>query len=487
MNAYYLTLPVLLPIVFGLVGFALPFPSEKTRRLWFGSIICLTTVLTWVAILRCGDESVHLVRFTQHLSLTFRLDGAGRLFAGLSATLWPFTMVYAFDYMRHEQHLPMFWAFFTVAFGVTLGIAFAGNMLTMYLFYELLTLATLPLVMQQMTSAAFKAGIEYAAYSVTGAALAFIALVFLIANGAQDFVPGGHFAAYSGDLTLLLAVFALSFVGFGAKAAIFPLHAWLPKAAVAPTPVTALLHAVAVVKAGAFACIRLTYYAFGTEILRSTWSQWLVMSLALVTVLYGSCMSLKRRHFKKRLAYSTISNLSYILFSVSLMTPAGLAAAFLHMIVHSVIKIMAFFTAGSVLHYSHREYIDELEGLGRQMPVTFACFTVAACALTGIPPFNGFVSKWYIALAAVKTGQTLPLVGFGVLLLSALLTAIYMFQIVLRAWFPRHGLGVFPVEQAHEARWEMTVPMVLLALLCLVMGLFPQPLLDLIREAVTTL
>ena len=412
------------------------------------------------------------------------MDGAAKLFAGLSASLWPFTMVYAWDYMKHEGHKPMFWAFFTASFGVTLGIAFAANMMTMYLFYELLTLATIPLVMHAMTRQAIHAGVKYAAYSIAGAALAFIGMVFLIVNDAQEFVPGGHLAEYTGSMELLLSVFVLAFVGCGVKAAIWPMHSWLISAAVAPTPVTALLHAVAVVKAGAFACIRLTYYAFGTDVLRGTWGQYTVMALAMITLVFGSAMALKQRHFKRRLAYSTVSNLSYILFAAAVMTPAGELAAFLHLIVHSVVKIMAFFCAGSVLHYAHREYVSELEGLGKRMPLTFACFTAAACALTGIPPFNGFVSKWYIGLAAVGEGSTASYLGFIAILISALLTAIYMFQVVVKAWFPTDGTVLPTKESAHEAGPFMIVPMLILAALCLLMGLFPDILLNAIREAV---
>ena len=484
MNGLYLTLPIFLPLVGGLVSYLIRFPSTRSRHLFYGVLICLTSAVTWLSILRCGSESFQLLRFTEELTLTLRMDGASRLFAGLAATLWPFTMLYAFDYMSHEKHLSMFWSFFTVSFGVTLGVAFAGNMMTMYLFYELLTLATLPLVMQPMSTTARKAGVKYAVYSMSGAALAFIGLVFLVVNDAQDFTLGGHLAGYTGDRQLLLAVFVLAFVGFGVKAAIWPLHAWLPAAAVAPTPVTALLHAVAVVKSGAFACIRLIYYAFGTEILVGTWAQQAVMTLTLITILFASCMSVKQRHFKRRLAYSTVSNLSYILFAAALMTTQALAASFLHLIVHSVVKIMAFFTAGAVLHYAHREYVPQLEGLGRYMPVTFACFTAAACALTGIPPFNGFVSKWCIARAAVDIGGWLPLVGFAALLISALLTAVYMFQVVLKAWFPRTDAPAIPEGSAHEAGWMMTVPTAILAAACLVMGLFPQWLLDVIGKAV---
>ena len=477
-----LCIAVFLPMAAGLLGLALPFPTEGARRWYHCGLIAATAALAWVAVLRLGGDAYTLFRFSPGLAFAFRLDEAGRLFAALVATLWPFTTVYALDYMDHEGNPAVFWGFFTAAFGITLGIAFAANLLTMYVFYELLTLATIPLVMHAMTRTAIQAGIRYMVYAMSGAALGFIGLVYLLRAGAQDFVAGGHGALLAGGGTLLTAVFALSFVGFAVKAAIWPLHGWLPAAAVAPTPVTALLHAVAVVKAGAFACLRLTWYCFGPDVLRGTWAQYAVMALAAVTVLYGSGMALKERHFKRRLAYSTIANLSYILFAVTLMTEEGMAAALLHLVAHSVAKIMAFFCAGAVLHYGHREQVAELEGLGRAMPVTFGCFAVAAFALTGIPPFNGFVSKWYIGLAAVHAGGALALAGFGAVLLSALLTAIYLFQIVIAAFFPQvdHPLP----EGAREAPWQMLVPMVLLAALCLAMGLLPGGLLGFIREAV---
>ena len=477
-----LCMAVFLPMAAGLLGLALPFPTEGARRWYHCGLIAVTAALAWVAILRLVGDAYTLFRFSPDLAFAFRLDGAGRLFAGLAATLWPFTTVYALDYMAHEGNPGVFWAFFTAAFGITLGIAFAADLLTMYVFYELLTLVTIPLVMHAMTRSAIQAGIQYMVYAMVGAALGFIGVVYLIEAGAQDFVAGGHGALLSGGGALVTAVFAVAFVGFGVKAAIWPLHGWLPGAAVAPTPVTALLHAVAVVKAGVFACLRLTWFCFGPAVLRGTWAQYAVMALAAVTVLYGSGMALKERHFKRRLAYSTIANLSYILFAIALMTEAGMVGALLHMVAHSTAKIMAFFCAGAVLHYARREQVAELEGLGRAMPVTFGCFAVAAFALTGIPPFNGFVSKWYMGLAAAESGDMAALLGFGAVLLSALLTAIYLFQIVIAAFFPQvdHPLP----EGGREAPWRMLAPMVLLAALCLLMGLFPDGLLGFIREAV---
>ncbi len=477
----FVYLAVFAPIVLGLGLLCVPFNSEKARKTVYSVILFGTTILTWSALLSVDGSTIPLLQFTDNLTLSFRLDGAARLFAGLSATLWPFTTVYAYDYMRHEEHLSLFWAFFTAAFGITLGIAFAANALTMYVFYELLTLATIPLVMHALTPKAIKAGIKYMTYSMSGAALGFIALIYLIVNDAADFVYGGHIVSTD---TLGLVVFTLGFIGFGVKAAIWPLHSWLPAAAVAPTPVTALLHAVAVVKAGAFACIRLVYFAFGTEALVGTWAQYTVMALAVITLVYGSATALRQNHFKRRLAFSTVSNLSYILFAAAIMTQAGLIAAFMHLLVHSVVKIMAFFCAGSVLHYAHREQVDELEGLGRHMPITFFCFTVAACALTGVPPFNGFVSKWYLGLAAVQSGDIAALLGFIGILLSALLTAIYMFGPVIKAYFPSKDTLPIPEDTAHEASPLMWVPMVILAVACVVMGLFPQVLLDMIGKVV---
>lgn len=481
MNTWFLLLPILMPIIMGFGVYAFRFSEKRTRCIYCGIIITLNTVLTWLCILFCGDGVLTLLPFTGDVALVLKLDGAGRLFAALSSTLWPFAMVYGFDYMKHGKYLDMFWSFFTVSFGVTIGIAFAGNMLTMYLFYELLTLSTIPLIMDAMTKRAIRATIRYAVYSMFGAGLGFIGLVYLIGHDAQDFVLGGHSFAVN---SATLVTFALAFIGFAVKAAIWPLHGWLPNAAVAPTPVTALLHAVAVVKAGAFACIRLTYYTFGAEMVRGTWAQQLVMALAIVTLIYGSARALREPHFKRRMAYSTVSNLSYILFAVSLMTPLGLVAAFLHFFFHSIIKINAFFATGALRHYTDRKWVDQTEGMGRYLPWTFACFTSAAFALTGIPPFNGFVSKWYLGLAALEVQTPLATIGFVGILISALFTAVYMFQVVIKAWFPRKGIAPIEVDVNKKTAPLMWVPMVILSVASLLLGLFPGWLIDIIGKAV---
>lgn len=353
--------------------------------------------------------------------------------------------------------------------------------MTLYLFYELLTFVTLPLVMHGMSKKSVFAGRRYVTYSVGGAAFAFIGIAFILTFGEGfDFVYGGVLTAeYTGIQEQLLRVaYVLTAFGFGVKAAVFPFHMWLPTASVAPTPVTALLHAVAVVKAGAFAIIRITYFSFGTDLLAGTYAQYIIMGAALVTILFGSTMALKEQHLKRRLAYSTISNLSYIVFGASLMTPAGLTGALTHMVVHGVVKITLFFCAGAVLYKSGQEYIRDMRGMGKRMPLTFACFTLASAALVGVPPLPGFLSKWNLASGALAGRNVLSYAGIAVLLVSAVLTAIYLFRVVFVACFPSLT-GLQPETKRCEANGYMTVPLVLLCVMIVLLGVFAQPLTEL--------
>lgn len=480
MNELFLITPIFLPIILGAILFFIPFKNQKQRNAYVITSLILSSVAVWLSAFLVPDNSLTILHFTDELTLSLRLDGAGKIFSCLSATLWPITAIYAFDYMKHEEHHQMFYCFFVMAFGTTMGIAMAENILTMYLFYEMLTLTTIPLVAHGMTMKHNRAARKYMIYSIGGAAFAFAGVVFLIVNGAGTFRLGGNLVTVDNE-TLALVLYFFAFMGFGVKSAIFPLHGWLPTASVAPTPVTALLHAVAVVKAGAFALIRLTYYAYGTEFLYGSWAHYVVMAFSIFTIVYGSVTALRQKHFKRRLAYSTISNLSYIGFATTLMTPAGLVAAFCHLVFHSVIKIGAFFAAGSVLHNSEREFVPQLEGIGKKMPWTFGFFTVFALALTGIPPFCGFFSKWYIASAAFATDNPLATVGVIALLISALLTAIYMLSPAVKAFFPRENAEIH-LDEIKEAKPAMLIPMGICVVLCIVLGLFVRIPVEIIGE-----
>ena len=485
MKPYLLLAAVLLPFAAGLLLYLVRPRGERTLRAWTMTATVATTVLVWALILFCPGESVELLRLSNSLTLCLKFDGLGRFFAGIAATLWPITVLYAFEYMSHEERRGTFFSFFTMSFGATMGVAMAGNLFSMYLFYELLTLCTIPLVLHTLTPKAVRATRTYLIFSMGGAAFAFASMVFLIANGmGGEFALGGLLKAFPyGRPHFTYVFYLLGFLGFGVKAAVFPTHVWLPKASVAPTPVTALLHAVAVVKSGVFAIMRLTYFSYGTELLRGSWAQRTVMCFAIFTLVFGAVKAVRERHFKRRLAYSTVANLSYILFGVTMMTEAGLAAGLLHMAFHAEIKILAFFCAGAVLHSTGRETLRELDGLGKKMPLTLGAFTVSALALAGVPPFSGFVSKWSLLAAAAQSGDGWAYAGAGALLCAALLTAVYMFTAVRRMWFPSAEADLSGLDCVREANWKMTVPMVILAAAILLTGVFAGPIAD-VAEAI---
>jgi len=472
---------ILFPLIAGILVPVLPFKKRFWMEIFLEVCVVANTAMVWYLLFFHSNTVYTLAHFTDQLSLAFRVDGLSMVFAGLVSALWPLATLYAFEYMTKEEHEKIFFLFYTMTYGVTLGIAFSANMMTMYFFYELLTLVTVPLVIHTLTREAILAARKYIYYSMGGAAFAFLSLVFLLIYGSSiQFTFGGvlDMAKIGDKKDLLLLIYVMSFMGFGVKAAICPFNSWLPQAGVAPTPVTALLHAVAVVKSGAFAILRLTYYAFGAEYLRGTWAQTVLMSIVMFTIVYGCSRAVKETHIKRRLAYSTISNLSYILFGAVLMTPAGLVGALAHLVFHAVMKICSFFCAGAVMHQTEKKYVHELDGLGQKMPLTFGIFTVSSLALMGVPGLCGFIGKWYIAQAAIESGNAMAIGGIGCLLVSALLTAIYMMSIVIRAFFPAADFDYETIAEAKDPGWMMILPLSIFAIAMVVLGLFSQPLVD---------
>ena len=467
-----LTFPILAPVLLGL-GLLIWHPvNRRVRSIYIMAACLLTSALSFLCIILTyqhgGDLlACILVRFSEAFSISLRIDGASMVYGAIVSCLWPLVTVYALDYMSHEGHESRFFAFWLMAYGVVLGVAYSEDFLSLYLFYELLTLTTLPLVMHSMDEKARYAGRKYVIYSLSGAAFAFIGLVFLLNYGVGhlNFTYGGVLDPnlVVGQEDTLLLVFTAAFFGFGVKAAIFPFHGWLPDASVAPTPVSALLHAVAVVKAGAFAVLRLIYFGFGADFLHGTWAQAVVMTGTIVTIVYGSARALRTPHLKRRLAFSTVSNLSYILFAFTLMSPAGMVGGMTHMVYHAFIKITMFCCAGAIIHCSGKEYVYDLEDFGRVMPVVFGVFTVVSFGLIGVPPLGGFAGKWMISEAAVASGNTLAYVGIAALILSTLLTTLYLITIVARAYFPIGELDTAMLAKVHNPGRTMTVPLVILA------------------------
>lgn len=481
MSKYWILSAILLPILGGALTPLLPFKKRSHMMIWLETVMVATSAIVWSLLLHGTTEIFEVIYFVRDLSISFKIDGLSMVFAGLVSLLWPLAMLYSFEYMEHEGHEKIFFMFYSMTYGITLGVAFASDMLSMYFFYELLTLVTVPLVMHTLKREAILASRKYLYYSLGGAAFALIGLVFLLVYGdTLEFVLGGVLnPAKVGDKTnLLLLVYLFAFMGFGVKAAIWPLSSWLPQAGVAPTPVTALLHAVAVVKAGVFAILRLTYYSFGTEFLRGTWVQAVVMGFAMFSIVYGCSTAVKQTHIKRRLAYSTVSNLSYIIFGATLMTPWGMVGAMMHMICHAFMKICSFLCAGSIMHQTGKSYIYELNGMGRKMPVVFGCFTVSAFALMGVPGLAGFISKWNLAEAAVDSGNVQAYFGIACLLISALLTAIYMLSIVIRAYFPGKEFDYSALEGVKDPTWKMCLPLLCFAAAVIILGLFSAPLVE---------
>lgn len=461
-----LLLPVLLPILGGALLAVLPLEGRKSRSIYVEAITIVTSVVLFALVLGGGQYICTPMYMTQTLAMKFRMDGLSRVFSALIAFLWPLATLYGFSYMEHENHEKRFFVFYLMSYGVTAGIATAANLFTLYVCYELLTLVTLPLVLHKMDAASVHAGRKYLYYSIGGAALAFIGMIFVMVwgYGGTEFVYGGVLNATmkSQHRDILLLVYVLSFIGFGAKAALVPMQAWLPQVSVAPTPVTALLHAVAVVKAGAFAVIRMTYYSFGTEFLSGSWAQMAAIMLSAFTIVYGSAMALKEQHLKRRLAWSTVSNLSYILLGAALMSEAGLTGALTHMLVHGVVKITLFFCVGAVLVRTGAEYVQEVRGYGRLMPTTSATFALAAAALAGVPPLPGFMSKWNLATAASQ-GGAMGLIGLAALIISAILTACYLFPVVVNMYFRPLNASAQIAENANrDPDWRMKLPFAVL-------------------------
>ena len=440
---------ILVPLVYGISMFIKPpfdMKSRNTGVMIVCSVISVLVIMLLIMVWRLGLNGYYKLFniFGENFSLAFRVDGLSMVFAAIVAILWPITNLYAFEYMQHEEGQNRFFAFFTMTYGVVLGISFAANLFTMYLFYEMLTLCTLPLVMHHMDRIAKYAGLKYLLYSMGGAAMAFISMIILANHGTLAFSAGG--SLFPSDVTafrpLLLVGFLLGFFGFGVKAAIFPLHDWLPTAGVAPTPVTALLHAVAVVNAGVFAVLRLLYYGYGASFIAGTVAQNVMLAVTAFTIVFASTMALRLQHLKRRLAYSTVSNLSYILLGAALCSGAGFAAGILHMIAHSALKIALFFCAGALLCRTEetslgvQEYVYQYTGYAKKTPVIFAVFTIASVGLIGIPPLCGFSSKWAIAQAAVLQGTPLAITGCVALAISAFLTGLYLLSVVMEGYFP---------------------------------------------------
>ncbi len=412
-----------------------------------------------------------IIALAPGLSLQFRVDAFGLLFGILASTLWIATSLYSIGYMRglNEHAQTRYFFCFAIALSATMGIAFAGNLLTLFVFYEVLTMATYPLVSHKETPEAIKGGRKYLVYTLTAGVVILLALAITYRlTGTLDFKPGGFIAGYA-SADMIRFLFAALILGFGVKAAIMPIHEWLPTAMVAPTPVSALLHAVAVVKAGVFGILRVILYVFGPDLLQDI-GLWLILAYFVAFTVIVSCFfALAQDNIKRRLAFSTINNLSIIILGAALLSPSAIKGGMLHIAYHGFMKITLFFVAGAIYVKTHKENVSELDGLGRQMPLTMGSFAIGAMGVAGIPPLCGFISKWYLCLGSLEAKEIFFLFVF---LTSAFLDAAFFFPIVYRAFFKKLKEDVTP--RFDEAPMFMVIPLMVTATLSLLFGIFPN-------------
>jgi formate hydrogenlyase subunit 3/multisubunit Na+/H+ antiporter MnhD subunit len=402
------------------------------------------------------------------IRLLFRVDPLGMVFGLVASLLWLVTSVYSIGYMRDlkARSQTRYFFCFAVCLSSTIGVAFAGNLLTFLICYEMLTIATYPLVIHNETRGAISAGRKYLVYTLSGGGVLLLCVAWTYrVCGNLDFVPGGFLSGSAPALSLVV-LFTLFTTACAVKAAVMPLHAWLPSAMVAPVPVSALLHAVAVVKAGVFGILRISGFVFGPSLLSSLGVTDALAAVASFTIIVASIIALSQNNLKRRLAYSTISQLSYIVLGTAILSPTAFVGSIMHLANHAFMKITLFFCAGAIYCRTRIEDIDQMSGIGRQMPVTMAAFAAASMGLVGVPFFCGFVSKWHLGLGAIETGQ---IVLAFVLVVSGLLNASYFFPIVFAAFFSPPTRSF----QKKEARTTLLAPIVFTVMLSALFGAIP--------------
>ena len=468
--------------------------NPNFREAWsiFAGVLKLVIVLSMIPAVVYDKTIITYSLFTilPGIEIGFRVDAFGLLFAMGASLLWIATSFYSIGYMRstNEHSQTRYFACFAVSLSATIGVAFSANLFTMFLFYEILTIITYPLVAHKGTLEAKAGGRKYAIY-LLGAAKAFlVAAIILTYNltGTLEFSKTGIFPAVvqSVNPELLYIIFVLFFFGF-AKSAVMPFHSWLPAAMVAPTPVSALLHAVAVVKTGVFSVLRIIFFVFGADLMMDIGVDVFVITFASFTIITASLLALSRDNLKARLAFSTISQLSYIILGAALLTPSAMVGGIIHITNHAFSKITLFFCAGSIYVSTYKTKVSQLNGIGKKMPWTMAAFAIATLSMIGIPPVSGFITKWYLVIGSLERHNLVVLI---VLLVSSFLNAAYFVPILYRAFFKEENPNSENLDLSEHKEIKenpfLVVPLTLTAIVSVVLGLYPDFIVQ-IAEMVT--
>ena len=493
-------LPILLPIIMGAMLLVTSFvehlkknndyqaeSSKELKRIHIFSITVL--VLSAILAIYVGLQenlSCTLFYLLKDLPIYFAVDSLSLLFVSFISIVFVLVGIYSCVYMKHEHEEKRFFGFYLIVYGVLVGLDFAGNLVTLYLFYEFMTLTSMPFVLHNGTHESKMASLKYLFYSMCGAYLGLFGIFVLYQYAPSlTFTAGGVMNGFDGNITMILVAIMCMLIGFGAKAGMFLLHAWLPSAhPVAPSPASAVLSSI-IVKCGVLAIIRVVFYIAGPALIAGTWVQYAWMILSLLTVFMGSLLAFREPIFKKRLAYSSVSQVSYVLFGLAVLTTTGFEGALLHTVFHAFIKCALFLTAGIFIFKCHITRVSELQGIGKSMPITLWCFTFASLGLIGIPPTSGFISKWYLALGALQSDiGVLRYIGPAILLVSALLTAGYLLEIVVNGFFPKEGSEIKTYGKEPKAMW---IPLMILAGLTLCLGILPNGLIEYISTIANSL
>ncbi|MDK1310693.1 complex I subunit 5 family protein [Pseudoalteromonas ardens] len=472
------TLPLLILLSALASGVAIFFVSDSKPKLrktlnFLGAFTCVALILVMISGVYQGQVFETRLPLLPNMDLVLHADALSLLFVALSGFLWLLTTIYAIGYLEQSPNRSRFFGFFSLCVFATIGVALAGNLITFLIFYELLTLTTYPLVVHKGNKASLAAGRKYLIYTMLGGASLLAGVVWLKAlAGSLDFTATGLLASMPHlDPLHLKVIFALIIIGLGVKAALVPLHGWLPAAMAAPAPVSALLHAVAVVKAGAFGIVRVVYDVYGVEFAQELGLTIILAVMASITIVYGSTRAVFQDDLKRRLAYSTVSQVSYIALGTAIAGPIATIGGIAHLVHQGLMKITMFFCAGSIAETLGVTKVSQMNGAGKRMPLTMLAFSLAVLGMIGIPPAAGFISKWYLGTGALEAGFYWVL---GVLIISSLLNAIYFLPILYAAWF-KPQQEAWPKEQPRgrfETHWMLMLPPIVTAILALSAGLF---------------
>lgn len=473
-------LPVFFPVLAGLYMLKAQIKDRKDREKYVLYTLLATLVFTCVTNFAFYDTQLTFAHFAAGVEISFHIDSVAVLFSTLFSAVWCLVAVFSMEYMKHEGEENRFFAYFIASLGGLTGVAYADNLATLYLFFEMMSLMSYVLVVHSRTNESLLAGRKYIYYSLFGASLGLIGIFYFYSAGWNTAFTAGGVVPAGTDRTALSVMTVLAVIGFGCKCGMFPLHAWLPAAhPQAPAPASSVLSGL-ITKAGVIAVIRIVYFTVGRDNLRGTAAQTVLLALAVVTIFMGSMLAYKEKLLKKRLAYSTVSQVSYVIFGLMLLNEAGVTGALLQVVFHALAKNVLFLTAGAFIYKTGRTMVADMYAMGKAMPKTFVCFTVAGLSLVGVPLTAGFVSKWYLALGALQTGSGLMgFVGISVVMVSALLTAGYLVSVTAKVFFAKRS---DEVQQSFEPNSYMLAPLAVLTAFIVIFGVFPAPVISFVSQ-----